>query len=119
MLGAIEGPYTVFHDAYQYLEERYGLRSIGSITGHPERNPGAGHLSALRAQLATGQVRCVFSEPQFQPRLVEVLREGRAVRHAVLDPLGASIAPGLDAYEKLMRTIAERLSQCMQGEQHT
>lgn len=46
ILSKVEGAYTVFNDAYQYLEHRCGLRSMGAITTHPERSPGAGHLSA-------------------------------------------------------------------------
>ncbi len=105
----------VFHDAYQYLEQRYGLQMSGAVTTHPERGPGAGHLAALRQRLAADQVRCLFSEPAYQPRLVEMLTEGMDIRHLVLDPLGADIPPGPDAYEQMMRTLAERLSGCLGG----
>lgn len=111
----VEGHYAVFHDAYQHLEKRYGLRSSGTVTTHPERGPGAAHLKSLRARLIADDVRCLFSEPQFQPRLVHLLSEGLAVRHAVLDPLGADLQPGAAAYEVLMQSIADRFTRCMQG----
>lgn len=110
----VDGSYAVFHDAYQYLEQRYGLHSTGTVTSHPERSPGVGHLQALRARLARDQVRCLFSEPQFQPRLVATVSEGLAIRHAVLDPLGTEIPPGPGAYEGLMQAIADRFTTCMQ-----
>lgn len=109
------GSFAVFHDAYQYLERRYALHTAGSVTTHPERSPGIAHLRALRERLVNDKVRCLFSEPQFQPRLIAVLSEGLAIRHAVLDPLGADIAPGPNAYEKLMQTIANRYAACMQN----
>ena len=114
-LAGLDGGFAVFHDAYQYLEQRYGLRSSGTVTTHPERKPGAGHLTALRKRLATDRVRCLFSEPRYQPRLVEMLSEGLDIRHVVLDPLGADIEPGPDAYQQMVRTLAERLSGCLRG----
>jgi zinc transport system substrate-binding protein len=111
----VDGSFAVFHDAYQYLERRYGLHSVGTVTSHPERRPGVAHLQALRDRLARDRVRCLFSEPQFQPRLVATLSEGLEIRHAVLDPLGTDIPPGPDAYEGTMQAIADRLTGCMEG----
>jgi zinc transport system substrate-binding protein len=44
-----------------------------------------------------------------------VLGEGLPIRHAILDPLGADIPPGPDAYERLMQEIADRFTACMHG----
>lgn len=111
----VRGRFAVFHDAYQYLEVRYSLRSVGTVTTHVERTPGVAHLQALRTRLIEDRVQCLFSEPQFQPRMVAVLSEGLAIRHAVLDPLGADITPGPNAYEQLMHAIADQFTRCMQG----
>jgi zinc transport system substrate-binding protein len=46
-------PYVVFHDAYQYLEHRYGLTSVGSITVNPERRPSAQRIAAIRKKIAS------------------------------------------------------------------
>ena len=109
------GAYAVFHDAYQYFERHYSLQSAATVTTHAERSPGAAHLHRLRAQLASSDVHCLFSEPQFQPRLVAMLSEGLPIRHAVLDPLGAGIPPGPDAYPQLMHDIADRIGTCLHG----
>ncbi|MCG6966050.1 MAG: zinc ABC transporter substrate-binding protein [Chromatiaceae bacterium] len=114
-LAGIDGGYAVFHDAYQYLERRYGLHSAGTLTTHPERSPGAAHLRSLQLRLATDKVRCLFSEPQYQTRLLAMLGQGLELRHAVLDPLGADITPGPEAYETLMRAIGDNLSACLRG----
>jgi len=115
-LADVSGSYAVFHDAYQYFERHYSLRPVAAVNTHPERSPGAAHLHELRATLATHGVRCLFSEPQFQPRLVAMLSEGRNIRHAVLDPLGSEIPPGPEAYFQMMHAIADTLEQCMQGD---
>lgn len=61
---------------------------------------------------ATG-ARCVFAEPQFEPRLVGTIIEGTGARSGVLDPLGAGIAPGPDAWFELMRALADGLHACL------
>lgn len=114
-LRGLDGHYAVFHNAYQYFEHRYGLHPVGGITTHAERRPGASHLNWLRKQLRDNEVRCLFSEPQFDRRLVDTLSEGLPIKHAVLDPLGANIKPGPDAYFDTMQQLADSLSGCLAG----
>ncbi len=108
-------PFIVFHDAYQYFEARYGMAGVGSITLGPEIQPGARRLVEIRDRMAADDVACVFQEPQFEPRLVTVIVEGTDVRVGTLDPLGADIEPGPDAYFELMRALANSLSECLSG----
>ena len=109
-------PYIVFHDAYQYFEKRYGLNAVGSVTFSPERKPGAARLTAIRKKVRDTKSICVFSEPQFQPKLVKVVMEGTGARTGVLDPLGADIPAGEDAYFTLLRNMAKSLRTCLSGE---
>jgi len=106
-------PFVVFHDAYQYLERRYGLRAIGSITVSPEHLPGAQRIKAIHAKVAALGVACVFSEPQFAPRLVQTVIEGTHARTAVLDPEGASLHAGPELYVVLMNRLADALTACL------
>ncbi|WP_425450050.1 zinc ABC transporter substrate-binding protein ZnuA [Virgifigura deserti] len=106
-------PYVVFHDAYQYFESRYDLAAVGSITVSPERQPGAQRLHEIREKISGLDVRCVFSEPQFEPALVDTLREGTAARTGELDPLGADLSNGPGLYFELMRNLAGSLKSCL------
>lgn len=106
-------PYLVFHDAYHYFEDRFGLNAVGSITVSPEAQPGAGRLVALRDAIADLGAACVFSEPQFEPRLVETVVEGLPVGRGVLDPLGAELTPGPDLYAELLTGLADGLVACL------
>lgn len=105
--------YVVYHDAYPYLERRFGLSPAGSITLSPDRAPGARRLTEIRRRILELDATCVFSEPQFEPALVEVLVEGTAAKTGVLDPLAAEIAPGPDAYFAMMRALARSLLACL------
>jgi zinc transport system substrate-binding protein len=106
-------PYIVFHDAYQYFEARYGLSPAGAITFSPERAPGAKTLSEIRERIRTSGAVCVFREPQFEPGLVKTVTAGSFARVGVLDPIGADIPPGPDAYPMLLSKMASSLRGCL------
>ncbi len=109
----IDTPYVVYHDAYQYFEARYSLAAVGSITSDPDISPGAQRILEIRDFASTTGVRCVFSEPQFQPALVHIVMEDTRARHGTLDPTGASIEPGPNLYFDLMNRLASSLVKCL------
>ena len=106
-------PYIVFHDAYANFEDRYRLSPAGAITVSPERKPGAKRLGEIRDKISATRAQCVFSEPQFEPKLVATVIEGTQARGAVLDPLGASLSPGPALYDQLLRGLASSLVACL------
>lgn len=108
-------PFIVFHDAFQYLEKRYGLNAVGSITVSPERQPGAQRLQRLRRKIAQLKAVCVFAEPQFEPTLVQTVIERTQARTGVLDYMGIANPPGRDAYFETMRGMARSLAGCLKG----
>jgi len=106
-------PYVVFHDAYQYLEARYGLTHAAVVAADPHRQPGAQHVSEIRRIIATTQARCLFTEPQFPPRLAATISAGLSIRTTPLDPLGVGLTPGPDAYFQMMRGLGNALAGCL------
>ncbi len=108
-------PFVVFHDAYQYFEDHYGVRVVGSITVSPEIMPGAERVREIQDRIKTLGAACVFAEPQFEPKLIQVVTEGTDARSGTLDPEGATLAAGPDLYFELMRSIATSLNECLSG----
>lgn len=106
-------PFVVFHDAYPYLERRYNLRAVGSITVSPGRAVGARRLSEIRAKIKATNASCVFSEPQFEPKLAVMLTEGTGASTGVLDPEGAGLTPGPEAYFQLLDGLGRSLRGCL------
>jgi zinc transport system substrate-binding protein len=108
-----EEPFVVFHDAYQYFEARFGLRAVAAITMSPEIQPSARRLIEIRRVIKDLKAQCIFAEPQFRPNLVATVIEGTEARSGTLDPEGASLQPGPDAYAVLLRNLAEGLKSCL------
>lgn len=110
---ALGKPYLVFHDAYQYFEKRYGLKAVGAVTLSPEQKPGARRLKEIREKLKRTQAHCIFTEPQFPSKHLQVITEGGDYYSGVLDPLGVDIAPGPDLYFMLLRRLSSSLVSCL------
>ena len=110
-------PFIVFHDAYRYFEDRFGLTAAGSIVVSPERAPGARRISQLRDKMGALGVVCVFDEPQFDRRLVRTVIEGSDVRSGTVDPLGAAIEDGPELYFTLLRNMATSFAECLAPDQ--
>lgn len=108
-------PYVVFHDGYQYFENRYRLSPAGSVTVDPERPPSARRLAALRDRLKAANVRCVFREPQFPAAVVDRLADSAGARVAALDPLGSALPAGPGHYAAMMDALGQNLAQCLSG----
>ena len=106
-------PYVVFHDAYQYFEVRFGMKPVGSITVSPETLPGAKRVKELREKIKSLNASCVFSEPQFEPKLIATVIEGTSAGKGVLDPLGVSIKAGPEMYFTLIRNMSKSLKNCL------
>ena len=106
-------PFVVFHDAYQYFARRFDLNVAGSITVNPESMPGADRIAEVREKLKTLETACVFAEPQFDPRIVDVLIEGTSAGKGELDPEGANLAEGPALYPALLTAMADSIATCL------
>lgn len=108
-----EVKFIVFHDAYQYFEERFHISAAGAIALGDAEDPSPARIAEIRETVKNSAVTCVFSEPQFNPGLVHSVFEGTSVSTiAVMDPLGADIAPGSGHYPALIQKMVNSLTQC-------
>ena len=102
----------VFHDAYQYFEERYNVNILGAFTVNTDVMPGAGQLAEIREIIEHDKVTCVFSEPQFNPDIIKAVAKDMNIKTGVVDPLGATLDPGKDLYFKLIRNMSASFKGC-------
>ena len=104
-----DASFVVFHDAYQYFEKRFGLNVIGALTVNPDVMPGAEQLSEIREVIEHEKAKCIFSEPQFNPNIINSIASDTGVKTGVLDPLGANIDKGKNMYFDLIKDMSNSL----------
>ena len=102
----------VFHDAYQYFEKRYNVNILGAFTVNTDVLPGAEQLSEIREIIEHDKVTCIFSEPQFNPDIINAVAKDMDIKTGVLDPLGATLNPGKDLYFDLIRNMSKSFKGC-------
>jgi zinc transport system substrate-binding protein len=107
-------PFFVFHEAFDYFEEAYGLQHAGVFAVSAEVQPGARHVAAMRAQLKAAGPSCVFSEPPLRPRLAQTLSDGLPVHLAELDALGFELKAEAGGYAKLLENLGAGLAGCLE-----
>jgi zinc transport system substrate-binding protein len=113
--GIADKQYFVFHEAFDYFEEAYGLKHAGVFAVSSEVQPGAQHVAAMRTRLASFGKTCVFSEPPLRPRLAETLSAGLPVKLAELDGLGGYTPATAQGYEQLLSKLADDLAGCLES----
>ena len=102
----------VFHDAYQYFEERFGINILGAFTVNTDVMPGAEQLAEIREVIEHDKVSCIFSEPQFNPDIIKAVAKDTNVATGVIDPLGATLNPGKDLYFDLIKNMSKSFKGC-------
>ena len=102
----------VFHDAYQYFEKRFNVNILGAFTVNTDVMPGAEQLAEIREIIEHDKVACVFSEPQFNPDIINAVAKDMKIKTGVLDPLGATLDSGKDLYFKLIRNMSASFKGC-------
>ena len=102
----------VFHDAYQYFEKRFNVNVLGAFTVNTDVMPGAEQLAEIREKIEHDKVSCIFSEPQFNPDIINAVAKDMDIKTGVLDPLGSNLNPGKGLYFDLIRNMSKSFKGC-------
>ncbi len=105
--------FIVFHDAYQYFERRFGVEATGAISLGDASDPSPSRVKEIRDTVSRLGIRCVYTEPQYNPGMVRSVFESTQVTTiGVIDPLGADIETGKAHYPTLLKALVSSLNQC-------
>jgi zinc transport system substrate-binding protein len=105
---------VTFHNVFDYLARDYGLAIVGEVENSPGQEPSAGEIRSLVRTIREKGVPAVFAEPQYSPRIAEVIAREAGVPVRVLDPAATgSMAP--TAYEEAMRRNLKTLREVLSG----
>lgn len=105
--------FILFHDAYQYFEQRYKLNALGAITLSPDVPPSANRLAVLQKRIKDDGAVCVFAEPQFSTQVVSTLLQGTTARMGILNPDASDIPLSPALYAEYMRRLATGINTCL------
>lgn len=100
---------VTFHDAYGYFAARYGLTLLGFIVESPDEQPAASALAELIDAIRERDVEYIFTEPQFDSRVIDQLADdtGVEVREIPSDALSDEYPD----YASFMRAIADGIAR--------
>ncbi|MBV9403142.1 MAG: zinc ABC transporter substrate-binding protein [Candidatus Eremiobacteraeota bacterium] len=70
----------VFHNAWQYYNDRYGIRTVGAIELSPGQEPSPRYIAQLIALAKRYRVRAIFAEPEYSPKLARMLAENSGIQ---------------------------------------
>ena len=107
-----DAKFIVFHDAYQYFETRFGVMTAGALTLNTDVLPGAKQISEIQEVITERDIKCIFSEPQFNPKIIETIAQDTGIKTGVLDPLGSIFDANKMQYFKLINDLGNKLKDC-------
>jgi manganese/iron transport system substrate-binding protein len=80
----------VFHNAWQYYNDRYGITTLGFIEANPGQDPNPEQVAHLIDLARSHHVRAIFSEPEYSKKLADQIASNAGI-HLVTDLYDDSI----------------------------
>ena len=113
-LKSVQGKgFLVFHDAYQYFENRFGISATGSISLGDASKPTAKRLQELKHHFEEEGIHCVLAEPQYSSKLINSVFGGFKPHIGVADPIGVDLELGSGLYPELLENLASGIAECV------
>jgi len=105
--------YAVYHNAYQYFEQQFGLQHDMVILQDPEVQPGIRETIQLRRQVNDQRPSCLLLEFDSSSDLVSTVLNGHELKQITVDLLGSNVNSGLNAYSEFIANLADDFYQCL------
>jgi len=108
-------PMIVFHDAFQYFERAFSLKSVGTVQLTSDQPPSAAHIRTLKEVAKDNDVACVLGTPGSHPRIATTIIRDTKAGYGTVDPLGIYLDEGPSLYFELIEEIAMNILECQDG----
>ena len=86
--------------------------NFGLLTYRNSARNGAKQIADIQDLISDKGIKCIFSEPQYNPKIIETLGNDMNISTGVMDPLGAFIDAGPTMYVELINGIANSIKEC-------
>ncbi|HTV93151.1 MAG TPA: metal ABC transporter substrate-binding protein [Verrucomicrobiae bacterium] len=70
----------VFHNAWQYYNDRYGITTLGFIEANPGQDPNPQQVAHLIDLARSHHVKAIFSEPEYSKKLADQIASNAGVK---------------------------------------
>jgi manganese/iron transport system substrate-binding protein len=70
----------VFHNAWQYYDDRFGITTLGFVERNPGQEPNPAQIAQLIDLAKRHHVHGVFSEPEYSPKLLYSIAQGAGIK---------------------------------------
>jgi manganese/iron transport system substrate-binding protein len=70
----------VFHNAWQYYNDRFGITTLGFVERNPGQEPNPAQIAQLIDLAKQHHVHGVFSEPEYSPKLLYSIAQGAGIK---------------------------------------
>jgi manganese/iron transport system substrate-binding protein len=70
----------VFHNAWQYYNDRFGITTLGFVERNPGQEPNAAQIAELVDLAKRHNVRAIFSEPEYSPKILYSIAQGAGIK---------------------------------------
>jgi ABC-type Zn uptake system ZnuABC Zn-binding protein ZnuA len=106
----------VFHNAWQYYNDRFRIKTVGVIELSPGQEPNPKYISDLVQLARANHVKAVFAEPEYSPKLAQALAESAGIK-TVQDLYDDSVGsdPRVHDYESMLRYDTETIVNALGG----
>ena len=106
--------YLTYHDFTQYFDVSYGTKCVGAIRIQADREPTAADIKRVNEFANQGSV-AIFSEPQFETKMLKKISCDSGVTYAQLDALGVGLEPGKTLYYDMMRRLMNDMKKALES----
>jgi ABC-type Zn uptake system ZnuABC Zn-binding protein ZnuA len=95
---------VTFHDAFPYFARHFGFELVGVVVANAGQEPTGAELAALVEKVRAAKVPAIFSEAQFNPKLVQTVADEAGVPRVVTNLQNDALGPApADTYLGMMR----------------
>lgn len=102
----------VFHDAWGYFADHFGLNIVGTFEPFPGQEPSAQYITELQDKVKENNIKTLFVEPQLSQNSIQTLAKDLGVSIEIIDPLGG--VEGRASYIEMMDYNVENIYNLQQ-----
>lgn len=105
--------YAVYHSAYRYFEDQFGLRHAIALLRNPEIQPNVQEIMQVRKSVRELTPKCLLTEFDSSPAIIDTMLGGVEMEMPIIDTLGFSVTSDANGYVNLLSNLAQQFKECI------